>query len=362
MVFSTNGQVEVVGGPILTAHEGSGVNWYDTKSGILESIKTLDGFRRLVVERHNAGYKRSENLDSFYVMGTYGLDQHGNCTKIKGKIPDDFFKDTPKVMFDFEFWQYVFDNDYSRYVKAFTYNDGNLPPENIACAHCGESWTIENCRDVVVHESREIIMLNEHIGMKLGEFKELYGQRNDAVFEMASGLCVRNDRYVDLRPKYPNSDREWESGISKNSQGWLNKDDGLSVNYVIKQGDETSFNVKRYFHSDCNDLALQQEKRLEFEKIFSAAGFNVINFTAVPNEYCGCEHCAPWFKVTTEFGVIKISWRKRVVNIDWSEISSLTDDVLFDNESVTRGPSFIHAWGYDKAEEYLSCIFNYLSK
>ncbi|MCK9429375.1 MAG: hypothetical protein M0R17_05185 [Candidatus Omnitrophica bacterium] len=76
----------------------------------------------------------------------------------------------------------------------------------------------------------------------------------------------------------------------------------------------------------------------------------------IPNEYCSsycCKH-KPWFLVTTNKGIIKIGWRKRVINIDWTGSTiKETAHTLFPNEDVTRGEYFIHAWSLEKAKEYI---------
>lgn len=79
----------------------------------------------------------------------------------------------------------------------------------------------------------------------------------------------------------------------------------------------------------------------------------------IPNGYCSrycCEH-KPWFNITTKIGHIQIGWRKRVINIDWSRTAvAKTGDELFPNENVTRGDRYIHAYGYEKAREYIRAI------
>lgn len=82
-----------------------------------------------------------------------------------------------------------------------------------------------------------------------------------------------------------------------------------------------------------------------------------IYMEAIPNQYCSqycCVHI-PWFNVTTPVGVIKIGWRKRVLAIDWSnsQVKKRAED-LFPNEDTTKLEYGIHAWGYDKAKEYIS--------
>jgi hypothetical protein len=84
----------------------------------------------------------------------------------------------------------------------------------------------------------------------------------------------------------------------------------------------------------------------------------LVHAKEIANEYCPCAICnqtSPWFLVTTAKGIIKIGWRKRVINIDWSnsDIKS-TGDELFPNENVTKWETGIHAWGYEKAKEYIN--------
>lgn len=84
----------------------------------------------------------------------------------------------------------------------------------------------------------------------------------------------------------------------------------------------------------------------------------------IPNGYCSsycCKHL-PWFVVTTRIGRVKIGWRKRVINIDWTEtLNKKHGKELFPTEDVTKSDTysehrFIHAYGYDKAKEYIQKI------
>lgn len=81
----------------------------------------------------------------------------------------------------------------------------------------------------------------------------------------------------------------------------------------------------------------------------------------IPNGYCsdGCCRHLPWFIVTTKHGRVTVGWRKRVINIDWSTLDKRQcADTLFPNENVTKGEDSIHAYGYEKAKEYLNKILN----
>ena len=99
----------------------------------------------------------------------------------------------------------------------------------------------------------------------------------------------------------------------------------------------------------------------EKEDILNLFGDNKIFVEEIPNGYCSrycCKHL-PWFIVTTKAGRIKLGWRKRVIEIDWSDsICKTTAKELFPEENVTKGdfenPFYIHAWGLEKAQEYIN--------
>jgi len=90
----------------------------------------------------------------------------------------------------------------------------------------------------------------------------------------------------------------------------------------------------------------------------------------IPNGHCSkacCKHL-PWFQVVIFPDLIEarhpigitIGWRKRVISITW-EVGP-TAEQLFPNEVVTKTGRTIHAWGYDKAGEYLDKIIGTLSQ
>jgi hypothetical protein len=83
----------------------------------------------------------------------------------------------------------------------------------------------------------------------------------------------------------------------------------------------------------------------------------------IPNGYCSdwcCRHL-PWFIVTTKIGRFKIGWRKRVIQIDWSDtVGTKSAEELFPDESVTKRDKMIHAWGIDDAGRYVAEIMHNL--
>lgn len=79
----------------------------------------------------------------------------------------------------------------------------------------------------------------------------------------------------------------------------------------------------------------------------------------IPNEYLNSYSGvnSPWFLVTTYAGHFKIGWRSSVIVIDWERSRvKQTPTQLFPEENVSKGDSdqlWIHAWGYEKAQEYV---------
>ena len=90
---------------------------------------------------------------------------------------------------------------------------------------------------------------------------------------------------------------------------------------------------------------LEQEKQDKLLNCFKMAGVQVRYFWNIKNEYYG--DSADWLLVQTDFGLVKIGWRKRVIVIDWSN----TGIEFTIDEDVTKDSHYCHAWGYPKAIE-----------
>lgn len=116
------------------------------------------------------------------------------------------------------------------------------------------------------------------------------------------------------------------------------------------------------YHERCLYLKTAKEDFSCFQSLFELAGFEPSVFTAIPNGYWGEGkwYATPWYKVETPFGVIRIGWRKRVINIDWGATGK-DFKVFFHKEDVTKWEHGIHAWGFAKAAEYLGALRSLLS-
>ena len=304
--------------------------WYNSQEGVKEAQVSLEAFLELVEERQKAGYNRRERLTEFKVLGgKYLLDTCGNTLKR----------------------QHVFSSGTSYSM------DVDLPLPNLKCLGCGESWNIQNIDDTVVRSDQKVIPLEEFIGKNLADVKKHYSSLTDAVYFMQPDSAIRNDSNINLSPVYPGTEEKWKKEIVINSLGWIGQYEGLTDEYIIRAGDEGSFQVRTYLHKICNREDLKNTYSQRFQKIFQAAGFEDLELTPKNNEYCQCERCAPWFDVKTEYGTISIGWRKRVINIDVSATNLNGLDRLFSKEETTKTPMSIHAWGWDKAQDYLTVFY-----
>lgn len=227
--------------------------WYDTREGIENSLASLESFNQLISARHQAGYGREERLSEFYVLGgRYSLDTCGNCSKAVGNIPKELYSDIPDVMTRDEFWQFIRTRAGEEMSISFALNGGDIPSSDLLCSYCSKEWEIVNCHDTLVQHTNEVFPLTEFVGKTLEEVKLAYFQRVDAIYRMQPDILIRNDRFIDLSPKYPNPEKEYQKGIIKNERGWVSERDGIADDYVIQVGDEGFFNVWKYFHSECH--------------------------------------------------------------------------------------------------------------
>lgn len=107
-----------------------------------------------------------------------------------------------------------------------------------------------------------------------------------------------------------------------------------------------------------NDPKTIQDAALERVSLISCFPTPLVYVRSIPNEYYETK-MFPWLLVTTTKGHIKIGWRKRVIVIDWSDSDvKVKAKDLFQGEETTMDGTMIHAWGYDKAKEYLTKILS----
>lgn len=77
----------------------------------------------------------------------------------------------------------------------------------------------------------------------------------------------------------------------------------------------------------------------------------------LPNGYTRGEYAEPWYYFYTNRGPLTIGWRKRVINLSWSDFPEpKSAHELFPNEDVTKGDFYIHAHSHEKLKEYVTKV------
>jgi hypothetical protein len=138
----------------------------------------------------------------------------------------------------------------------------------------------------------------------------------------------------------------------------------------VIHGDGDSFTFE---HAYCHKLGVERMAMQEHRDLAEKAGLGKMVLVPVKNEYDG--YYGPWCLMKTPKGDIKFGWRKRVINIDWSDVvkrklkavkfgldgykekeaiqEKFNANTLFPSEDVTKDGHLIHAWGEEKCIEYL---------
>ena len=329
---------------------------YDTVEGIRIFMASLEGFHALIAARHAAGYERREDLTEFYVMGRWGFDRAGNIGMVmmRGEHTEqplkELFPEIPDISTFTEFRQMLVDVGRGDDSVAINFSDQTWPPPaGMACTVCGKTWAIDNAHDAHTKYSSQVDSLELFVGRLLSDFTDSLKERSDSTCSMNSDKPVRNDRYVDLSP-HP----RLRGAHVVNDLGWVGASAGIGPDYVIRDGDEGFVHVRTYQHSACHAATLAARMEAMFDSAFQMAGYQASQLIAIPNQYGSGDYLGPWFEVRTELGVITIGWRRRVIQIDWSQTGRDLEHLF--EEAGTKAAQYVHAYGYREASEYLGRI------
>lgn len=369
-------------------------NDYDTAEGILHHYlsRGLAGLNDLEHDRHRAGYQRQERLHEFVLLGRWFTDSCGNL----GRITDPKGGLGPFRVLPVEYL-----SPEARWTSTY---GSDLPPADVVCAKCEKGWDLDTAWDCYIARTDASRDATPWIGETLLVVREALRCEHPHVRQWVRDDHIRNDRFIDLDHEFydwgdkkgqphewPRNERGWEDlwyaatlqrqgakfplatppaemKAMLQAQRQALRDSGFKQadpvsTYLLEPGDEVSLDVWTYYHGACHREKQADDHRQYFNGLFLLAGFTEFVLEDIPNEYCPCEVCGPWFllrqsgKGRRGKRVLKIGWRKRVINIDWSEYTSNPDLLAkFDGEDVTKWETGIHAWGKEKAIEYLTII------
>jgi hypothetical protein len=327
---------------------------YDIPEGIEGYLTDLAGLRRLIADRHKAAYGRRERLHDFVILGRWRADSCGNFGKCEIRVDFEPTKAVAKlpqvVTVDALFELSV--QDLGGEIRLSSGVDSEVPAPHLRCPECNKGWTLADAHDTFVHHRDFIVPLTP--GKTILEREHDWDEKSEGIYRFRPEPSVCNAKFIDRTPHPIYTEQ------LLNERGWRHhhpafRGERLTHEYVAEEGDAASMSVWLYFHKRCHELFRARNEREDFLKIFADAGMPNVILNETPNEYDPYEGCAPWFIARLPFGDIKIGWRKRVINIDWSATKrDLT--ALFEGEDVTKGTYYIHAYGPHKAMEYLTGI------
>ena len=316
----------------------------DTREGIILYLQDgLSGLHTLLRDRNS----RNKNTDStrlseWVIFGKVFLYSYGGAALIRDFSGNVMRMDecgqvlsTEKFM---QFGQLQKGKDFGYSIRC-----ERFPTENLICPECGKGWDISNIEDYYhSKDEAEIDPGREFLGKTIKEFASHISKRNDAIYRLTYEILILNPKYIDHNP-HP---------VYKN--GFANK----PLDYVLEIGDKVLFEKLVYRHIHCHRRHQAIQSKIFFEDIFRKSGFEKFSVRETKNEYCTCIECSPWYEFAIpNFGIIKLGWRKHVINIDWFGTGKNFIS-LFESENVTKWEHGIHAWGKEKAIEYLSKIRN----
>jgi hypothetical protein len=213
---------------------------YDSKEGISEYIRTLDGFNKLCDKRHDKAFIDKEDLNDFCIFGRFILGKDGKLRQaskclnsyiidqledasIPCAIPKELYPEIPNVLTHKEFWEY---KEISRLKSTKQYQFIFTPyelPTTKKCPICHKLWTLENCHDASYIMEPYLIRLNEYDGLSMKDIRHLVIKNDDCHFRRGSSI--------------------WRRSINK----YLEYDD----NHIIKTEDELIVYTFTYLHHDC---------------------------------------------------------------------------------------------------------------
>lgn len=121
----------------------------------------------------------------------------------------------------------------------------------------------------------------------------------------------------------------------------------------LKDHQFTFYDDKKSYHKSCFKLKQTQEELTYFEELFKEAGLQTRAMRLLPNGYSKSTS-RPWILAETQFGWLKVGWRKRVISMHWDQFTISVDGLrLFDDQAVTKGAHMIHAWGKEACIDYI---------
>ena len=307
--------------------------WYDNINEIRVHCKTLEGFHTLLQARYKARKETNCRLEEFVVNGLWRLDQFGQVARIS-KIYDEKYNlidlsklpPFPRVVYAEQFKTEV----QRRLIPEISYEygmggwDSSPVPPIVACVECGQKWSMDDI-PTALHQ-QAVIKEHQDATDLLGDFSMWSAQ------EITNKLRELLSADIDLIV-------EKESPL----------DCHVKIDY---------YRYNQYIHRACLEKQLAATTRNEFTKAFVQSDLEFYGLIRTKNEYGSESYRGPWYTVDTALGTVTVGWRKSVIHVDYSNISSTyTSDT---NETKAAGME--HVNNYEELTQALNKLVAFLKE
>jgi len=108
---------------------------------------------------------------------------------------------------------------------------------------------------------------------------------------------------------------------------------------------------------------MRRRSRDEVESIAKLAGLEIRRVWELANGYWPlAPHYdsvrRPWWLLQTDIGLVRLGWRKRVLEIEWEScfVRGIALRGVVTDDNVTKGDTYVHAWSVEKAIEYMRAL------
>lgn len=312
---------------------------YTTVEGVRKSLRSLKDFIQMLDERCEARSRHELNI--LVVNGKWYLDQFGQVGYLI--LQDQNYRQiSPDAPIFAELGDVATEETFRTLGKKYQLNyqivlggRGALPSEKTYCAHCGAHWHIDNLDDYCT-QSKTIpaAELMGHVGYHIAEglIKYLIKEKKEGrVGKDNTNTCAEN--FLTER-----TGRQWT---------------------IYSDNDKVSYYAfTKYYHNKCHDEVIRQENITAFKDAFERAEFKVHGIIRTKNQYGSKDYRGDWFILDTDYGLIRVGWRKRVIEVDYSMI----DNQFRPYTKETSGLGFEHVYGYEKLTEALIAFRSHLEK
>lgn len=317
--------------------------YFNTTKGIINTISGLTSLHKVIDDRRKF---RKDNPDKmlaeFVLMGWLILDKFGQVNIIdqviqKGTLVDiskEICAQMPFAISMTEFKKLTTKLNVDHWQVTVNLDRNKIPFVTTQCPCCKKAWSIHTLRDSVTETD---VFLAEEIQSHIpSDIRMEIAVELTALTQLTDAKMRAND--VITRTLRRRTKANWT---------------------IITKDDKVHMYVRHdVYHRVCYQQVLHKTKCQEFEKVFRAVGINLFGQIRVKNEYGSESYNGPWFIFDTEYGPIKVGWRKRVIAVDYRAINR---DYLV-NSDETRGPGYEHVEGYEKLEASLRNFINYLKQ